>query len=136
MKTSLNIGITTITNTIVLGNVFNYDDNITIINDCITTTVSRAFNLVLLENSEVGNIYSYKGSNYILVIDDNGQIGIIEYNYMNKTFINFYPDFHNSKASQEFFELVITPENKEGTIFDNILQERYLNYFNTGKRIY
>ena len=136
MKTSLNIGITTITNTIVLGNIFNYDDNITIINDCITTTVSRAFNLVLLENSEVGNIYSYKGLNYILVIDDNGQISIIEYNYMNKAFINFYPDFHNSKALQEFFELVITPENKEGTIFDSTLQKKYLNHFNTGKRIY
>ena len=135
MKTNLNIGITTITNTIVLGNVLDYNDNITIINDCITTTVSRAFNLVLLENSEVGNIYSYKGLNYILVIDDNGQISIIEYNHMNKAFINFYPDFHNSKDS-EFFELVITPENKEGTIFDSTLQERYLKHFNTGKRIY
>ena len=136
MKTSLNIGITTITNTIVLGNVFNYDDNITIINDCITTTVNRAFNLVLLENSEVGNIYSYGEFNYILVIDDNGKISIIEYNYMNKAFINFYPDFRNSKASQEFFKLVITPENKEGTIFDSTLQERYLNHFNTGRRIH
>ena len=136
MKTSLNIGITTITNTIVLGNVLDYNDNITIINDCITTTVNRAFNLVLLENSEVGNIYSYEGLNYILVIDDNGQISIIEYNYMNKTFLDFYPDFRNSKASQEFFELVITPENKEGTIFDSTLQERYLNHFNTGRRIY
>lgn len=136
MKTSLNIGITTITNTIVLGNVLDYNDNITIINDCISTTVNRTFNLVLLENSEVGNIYSYEGLNYILVIDDNGQISIIEYNYMNKTFINFYPDFHNSKDSQEFFELVITPENKEGTIFDSTLQEKYLNHFNTGRRIY
>ena len=136
MKTSLNIGITTITNTIVLGNVLDYNDNITIINDYITTTVNRAFNLVLLENSEVGNIYSYKGLNYILVIDDNGQISIIEYNYINKAFINFYPDFHNSKASQEFFELVITPENKEGTIFDSTLQKKYLNHFNTGRRIY
>ena len=135
MKTSLNIGITTITNTIVLGNVLDYNDNITIINDCITTTVNRTFNLVLLENSEVGNIYSYEGLNYILVIDDNGQISIIKYNYINKAFINFYPDFHNSKDS-EFFELVITPENKEGTIFDSTLQERYLKHFNTGKRIY
>lgn len=135
MKTSLNIGITTITNTLVLGNVFNYDDNITIINDCITTTVSRAFNLVLLENSEVGEIYSYKGLNYILVIDDNGQVGIIEYNYTNKAFINFYPDFYNSEASQEFFNLVITPENKEGTIFDSTLQEKYFKHFNTGRRI-
>lgn len=136
MKTSLNIGITTITNTIVLGNVFNYDDSITIINDCITTTVNRAFNLVLLENSEVGNIYSFGGFDYILVIDDNGQIGIIEYNYMSKTFINFYPDFHNLKTSQEFFESVLTLENKEGTIFDSTLQERYLNHFNTGRRIH
>lgn len=136
MKTSLNIGITTITNTIVLGNVLDYNDNITIINDCITTTVNRTFNLVLLENSEVGNIYSYEGLNYILVIDDNGQISIIEYNYINKAFINFYPDFHNSKDSQEFFELVITPENKEGNIFDSTLQEKYLNHFNTGRRIY
>ena len=59
MKTSLNIGITTITNTIVLGYVLDYNDNITIINDCISTTVNRTFNLVLLENSEVGNIYSF-----------------------------------------------------------------------------
>ena len=138
IKSNLNIGITNITSTLVFGNVFYYDSRITIVNDSITTNVNRVFNLVLdRSGSSVGNIYNYNGLEYIIVLDTNGNLGVLEYCFSDKSFITFCPNITTISDNQrKFIDTVCAEKNKVGSIFDKERQIEYLKHFNTGKRIY
>lgn len=128
MKTILNIGITEITHKIVLGNIFYDDDKKVIINDSISTNVTRVFNLVNLASSTVGDIYILNPYVLIICLDDKGEICVLEYVYETKELSTIYNDDKDKIISQCHYM---------GNLFkDEKLQENYLNYLNTGKRIH
>lgn len=126
MKTILNIGITEFTNKIVLGNIFYNDNKKVIINDGISTNVTRTFNLVNLACSTVGEIYILNSYVLIVCLDDEGEICILKYVSETKELSTIY---HHDK--------IISQCHYVGNLFkDEKLQENYLNYLNTGKRIH
>lgn len=128
MKTILNIGITEFTNKIVLGNIFYDGNKKVIINDGISTNVERAFNLVNLPNSTVGEIYILNPYVLIICLDDEGEICILKYVYETKELSTIY----NYDKDE-----IISQCSYVGNLFkDEKLQENYLNYLNTGKRIH
>ena len=128
MKTILNIGITEFTNKLVLGNIFYYDNKKVIINDGISTNVTRTFNLVNLACSTVGDIYILNPYVLIVCLDDEGEICILKYVSETKELSTIY---NYDK------DMIISQCHYVGNLFkDEKLQESYLNYLNTGKRIY
>lgn len=128
MKTILNIGITEITHKIVLGNIFYDDDKKVIINDSISTNVTRVFNLVNLARSTVGDIYILNPYVLIICLDDKGEICVLKYVYETKELSIIYNYYKDKIISQCHYM---------GNLFkDEKLQENYLNYLNTGKRIH
>lgn len=128
MKTILNIGITEFTNKIVLGNIFYNDNKKVIINDGISTNVERSFNLVNLACSTVGDIYILNPYVLIVCLDDEGEICILKYVSETKELSTIY---NHDK------DMIISQCHYVGNLFkDEKLQENYLNYLNTGKRIH
>ena len=128
MKTILNIGITEFTNKIVLGNIFYNDNKKVIINDGISTSVIRTFNLVNLLNSTIGDIYTLNSYVLIVCLDDKGEMCILEYVYETKELNTIY---------NYDIDKIISQYHYVGNLFkDEKLQENYLNYLNTGKRVY
>lgn len=128
MKTILNIGITEFTNKIVLGNIFYNDNKKVIINDGISTNVERSFNLVNLACSTVGDIYILNPYVLIVCLDDEGEICILKYVSETKELSTIY---NHDK------DMIISQCHYVGNLFkDEKLQENYLNYLNTSKRIY
>lgn len=128
MKTILNIGITKFTNKIVLGNIFYNGNKKVIINDGISTNVERVFNLVNLPNSTVGEIYILNPYVLIVCLDDEGEICILKYVSETKELSTIY---NYDK------DMIISQCHYIGNLFkDEKLQENYLNYLNTGKKIH
>lgn len=125
MKTILNIGITELTHKIVLGNIFYDDNKKVIINDSISTNVTRVFNLVNLARSTVGDIYILNPYVLIICLDDEGEICVLKYVSETKELSTIY---HHDK--------IISQCHYIGNLFkDEKLQEEYLNYLNAGKRV-